>query len=304
MNDPAQPPKDIMKNPKQVQLGVIGGSGFYEMPDVKIHREHLLQTSFGAPSDPIVEAEIAGRKVYFLSRHGIGHRYLPSEVNYRANIAAMKMLGVTHLLAVSVVGIMKEGIKPGDIVVPDQIFDRTKGVRPSTFFGEGVVGHVEFAHPFCSEMRQFILTAIRNQGKQIHDGGTYVCMEGPQFSTKAESQFYRATLKPSMIGMTALPEAKLAREAEMSYGMMALATDYDCWHESEETVSVSAVLEVIANNAAFAAKSIARISAVMPTSSRANSLYAAAHSIITTRDRIPQLTKDRLRPIFGSYLES
>ncbi|MES2745915.1 MAG: S-methyl-5'-thioadenosine phosphorylase, partial [Bdellovibrionota bacterium] len=216
-----------------VKLGIIGGSGIYQMPGVEFVAEHAIKTPFGEPSDKIIEGKLHGRTVYFLPRHGKGHRFTPSEVNYRANIYALKSLGVTHVLAVSAVGIMKEHIRPGDMVIPDQIFDRTKGKRAETFFGEGIVGHFEFADPFDLDMCKWIEKAAKSVTDRVHFGGSYVCMEGPAFSTRAESRHYRETLRPAVIGMTAIPEAKLAREAEMCYGMLALATDYDCWHEGE-----------------------------------------------------------------------
>jgi 5'-methylthioadenosine phosphorylase len=290
-------------NPKQVVLGVIGGSGVYNMEGVNFLKDHNLTTPWGEPSDVIMEAEIGARPVFFLPRHGKGHRYTPTEVNYRANIHAMKQLGVTHILAVSAVGIMKESIKPGDMVVPDQIFDRTRGHRPNTFFGEGIVGHVMFGDPFCNEMRKLILEAAKTEKATVHEGGTYVCMEGPQFSTRAESHFYRKTLEPAVIGMTAIPEAKLAREAEMSYGMLALATDYDCWHETEEDVSVEAVIAVVKANASLANNIIKRVALNMPKTSTADSLHAARFSIMTDRKKIPENTKKKVFHLWGNYLD-
>ena len=194
-----------------VKLGIIGGSGIYQIPGVELVKEHTISTPFGEPSDKVIEGKLHGRTVYFLPRHGKGHRFTPSEVNYRANIYALKSLGVTHVLAVSAVGIMKEHIKPGDLVVPDQIFDRTKGKRADTFFGEGIVGHFELADPFDAEFSRWIEKAARSVTDRVHFGGAYVCMEGPAFSTRAESRHYRETLRPAVIGMTAIPEAKLAR---------------------------------------------------------------------------------------------
>jgi 5'-methylthioadenosine phosphorylase len=290
-------------NPKKpVVIGVIGGSGVYKIDGVTYTNEHQLSTPFGEPSDAVLEARIAERTVYFLPRHGRGHRYTPTEVNYRANIHALKQLGVTHLLAVSAVGIMRESIKPGDMVVPDQLFDRTRGLRAQTFFGDGIVGHVMFADPFCSEMREIILRSANLERATVHDGGTYVCMEGPAFSTRAESEFYRKTLAPSVIGMTAIPEAKLAREAEMSYGMLALATDYDCWHETEDDVSVEAVIAVVKANAALANNIIKRVVEQAPWESNTDSLYAARHAIMTDRTKIPENTRLKVRTLWGQYL--
>ena len=288
---------------KPVVLGVIGGSGVYKMDGVAFKREHHVSTPFGEPSDVILEANIAERPVYFLPRHGRGHRFTPSEVNYRANILALKQLGVTHVLAVSACGIMKESIKPGDMVVPDQLFDRTRGTRANTFFGEGIVGHVMFGDPFCCEMRQIILDAARHEKATVHDGGTYVCMEGPAFSTRAESQYYRKTLAPAVIGMTAIPEAKLAREAELSYGMLALATDYDCWHETEEDVSVEAVLAVVKANAALANNIIKQVAARMPSTSNAEALFAAQFAIMTDKTKIPENTRSKVKTLWGHYLD-
>jgi 5'-methylthioadenosine phosphorylase len=288
---------------KKVVLGVIGGSGVYNMDGVTFTAQHHVSTPYGTPSDAIFEANINGRSVFFLPRHGRGHRYTPTEVNYRANIHAMKQLGVTHLMAVSAVGIMKESIRPGDMVVPDQLFDRTRSVRHNTFFGEGIVGHVMFADPFCPEMRNIISTAARAEKATVHDGGTYVCMEGPAFSTRAESHYYRSTLAPAVIGMTAIPEAKLAREAELSYGMLALATDYDCWNETEEDVSVEAVMAVVKANATLANNIIKRVAANMPEMSNADALYAAKFAIMTDKSKIPENTKLKVKALWGTYLD-
>lgn len=282
-------------------LGVIGGSGIYKIPGVEVIQEHDIKTPFGSPSGKIVEAQIGTRKVFFLPRHGVYHQFSPSEVPYQANIFAMKCLGVTHLLAVSAVGIMKEDISPGDMVVPDQIFDRTKGVRASTFFGNGIVGHMTFADPFTEELRQWILAAAAKHTNKIYDGGAYICMEGPQFSTRAESQFYRETLKPSVIGMTAIPEAKLAREAEICYGMLALATDYDCWHEDEEDVTVEAVLKVLAENAEMASKIVIELATSIPKTSQDPHLEAAKYAIITKPEGISREKQEELGPLFGKY---
>jgi len=291
-----------VQHKKAVKLAVIGGSGLYQMDAVKVVKEHDVTTPFGKPSDAIIETQIDGRVVYFLPRHGRGHRLTPSEVPYRANIYALKQLGVTHILAVSACGIMKDEIKPGDMVVPDQIFDRTKGVRESTFFGDGIVGHVSFADPFCDEMRQLIIAACTANKATTHGSGTYVCMEGPMFSTRAESQQYRKTLDPAVIGMTAIPEAKLAREAELSYGMLALATDYDCWHETEEDVTVEVVLAVLKANAALANAIVKSVAASLPHESSSPALHAARHAIMTTPALIPAATKERLALLYGAYL--
>ena len=284
------------------RLGVIGGSGIYQMNAAKVVREHAIETPFGNPSDPIIEATIGSDTVMFLPRHGKGHRYLPTEVNYRANIFALKTLGVTHILSVSAVGIMQEYIKRGDLVVPDQIYDRTKGIRASTFFGDGIVGHVAFADPFCNKMRAFVRDAAASAGGEVHFGGTYICMEGPQFSTRAESKFYRQEIGCSVIGMTAIPEAKLAREAEICYAVVALATDYDCWHEGEEDVSVQAVLEVLAANATLANRVVANLSASLPAKATTCGCHSAAkYAIMTNPSVIPETTRKRLGPLYGKY---
>lgn len=287
---------------KNTVLGVIGGSGIYKMDGVDFVREHSIETPFGKPSDAVLEAKLFERNVFFLPRHGRGHVWTPGEVNYRANVYALKSLGVTHILAVSAVGIMKDTILPGHMVVPDQIYDRTKGSRPSTFFGEGIVGHVMFADPFCDEMRTVILGAASACHATVHNGGCYVCMEGPQFSTRAESRHYRETLRPSVIGMTAIPEAKLAREAEMSYAMLALATDFDCWHETEEDVTVEAVMAVVKANSTLANNIIKEVAKSLPKTSSAPSLAAAQHAIMTDRSKIPQATKEKIALLWSQYL--
>jgi len=288
---------------KKVVLGVIGGSGVYKMDGVDLSREHKISTPFGEPTDAVLEGKIQDRTVYFLPRHGRGHRFTPTEVNYRANIHALKQLGVTHILAVSAVGIMKESIHPGDMVIPDQLFDRTRGTRANTFFGDGIVGHVMFADPFCPEMRGLIKNAAEMEKARIHNGGTYVCMEGPAFSTRAESHYYRKTLAPAIIGMTAIPEAKLAREAEICYGMLALATDYDCWHETEEDVSVEAVLAVVKANATLANNIIKRVANLMPETSSSELLYAAKYAIMTDKSKIPESTRKKVQTLWGPYLD-
>ena len=288
---------------ESVVLGVIGGSGLYQMEGADTVTEHALDTPYGKPSDGIVEAKVEGRSVYFLPRHGKGHKLLPSEVPARANIHAFKQLGVTHVLAVSACGIMREEIKPGDMVVPDQIFDRTRGLRPSTFFGEGVVGHLPFADPFCEELREVIIEAGKEAGAELHAGGTYICMEGPLFSTRAESNFYRKAVDASVIGMTALPEAKLAREAELCYAMLAMGTDYDCWHEEEEDVTIDQILAVMKANGALANRIVADVAARLPTESDCTCLSAAQYAIVTDRASIPAEAKERLRALYGKYLD-
>lgn len=284
-----------------VRLGVIGGSGVYQMQGAEVVAEHDLTTPFGRPSDPVVEARVGERQVFFIPRHGRGHRYTPSEVPYRANVHVLKQLGVTHLLSVSAVGIMQPHIQPGDMVIPDQIFDRTKDTRPSTFFGDGIVGHVSLADPFCDELRHLVAAAARACGAKVHEGGTYVCMEGPQFSTRAESNFYRKSVDATVIGMTAIPEAKLAREAEMCYAMLAMGTDYDCWHEEEEDVSVEAVIAILKANAELGNRVVQNVAARMPETSDCECQSAARFAIITATEAISAEAKQRLSTLYGHY---
>src|SRR5512137_722800 len=232
-------------------IGVIGGSGLYEMEGLTDVREEVVTTPFGDPSDEYITGMLNGVKMVFLPRHGKGHRFLPSEINYRANIYGMKKLGVERIISVSAVGSLKEEIVPGHIIIPDHFIDRTKGIRKDTFFGNGIVAHVGFADPVCHELSAVLYDAALAAGATVHKGGTYICMEGPAFSTRAESFMYR-DLDASIIGMTNLTEAKLAREAEICYGIIALSTDYDCWHETHEDVSIEAVLAIIRNNVAKA----------------------------------------------------
>lgn len=283
-------------------IGVIGGSGLYEMEGLTdIERERVM-TPFGDPSDEFVTGTLEGVRMVFLPRHGRGHRLLPSEVNYRANIYAMKRLGVERIISVSAVGSLREEIHPGHIVIPDQFYDRTKGIRKDTFFGNGVVAHVPFADPVCRTLCDTLEGAARAAGATVHRGGTYVCMEGPAFSTRAESFSYR-DLGASVIGMTNLTEAKLAREAEICYGTIALSTDYDCWHEAHEDVSVEQIVTIIRQNVAMA-KSIIRHAVQMLVDDRscpcANALQ---YAIITDPAVIPSGVKRDLAPIVGRYLE-
>lgn len=249
-------------------LGVIGGSGLYQMDALANPTRVELQTPFGTPSDAytvgtLPRADAPPITAVFLPRHGAGHRLLPSEINYRANVHGLKQLGVTHLVSVSAVGSLREEVAPGHLVLPDQFIDRTKGVRASTFFGDGVVGHVQFGRPTCDRLRALVAACARDGGATVHEGGTCIVMEGPAFSTRAESELYRSpSFGASIIGMTALPEAKLAREAELAYTMLALSTDYDCWHEEE--VSVDAVMAVMAKNIEHARKTLVSLAARLP----------------------------------------
>jgi 5'-methylthioadenosine phosphorylase len=277
-------------------IGVIGGSGLYEMEGLEQVEQLSVDTPFGTPSDLFITGVLNGVKMVFLPRHGRGHRFLPSEVNYRANIYGMKKLGVDRIISVSAVGSLKEAIVPGHIVIPDQFIDRTKGVRKDTFFGDGIVAHVGFADPTCSCLSGSLVKAALTAGATVHRGGTYICMEGPAFSTRAESFMYLG-LGASVIGMTNLTEAKLAREAEICYGIIALSTDYDCWHDSHDDVTVDAIIKIIHQNVAMA-KQIIRHAVDDSLDNRACSCATALeHAIITDRSVIPAETYRKLAPI-------
>jgi 5'-methylthioadenosine phosphorylase len=282
-------------------LGIIGGSGFCEMEGLDDIVTIDVSTPFGDPSDQIVTGNLGGLNMAFLPRHGRGHRILPSEVNYRANIFALKSLGVDTVISVSAVGSMKEEIRPGDLVVPHQFIDRTKG-RPSTFFGNGIVAHVAFADPVCHSLADVLAKGAASTGAKVHQGGTYICMEGPQFSTRAESQLYRSW-GVDVIGMTNIPEAKLAREAEICYATMALATDYDCWHETEEDVSVEAILAIMHKNVENAKQAIAWSAGNMGEKAPCTCSEALKFAIVTDPAYIPDETKKDLEPIIGKYIK-
>ncbi len=288
--------------PPPLCLGVIGGSGLYEIEGLVAHTELAVDTPFGAPSDAIVKGKLGDTTLLFLPRHGKGHRVPPHAINYRANIAALKMSGATHLLTVSAVGSMKENIAPGDVVVPDQFIDLTRR-RVSTFFDEGLVAHVGFADPVCHDLGAALADAADAAGGKVHRGGTYVCMEGPAFSTRAESRLYRSW-GVSVIGMTAMPEAKLAREAELPYAVLALSTDYDCWHESEEDVSVDAVLAVLKKNVSLAKRTIAGLAKALPDPTKSIAHQALARAIMTSPDAIAPEARARLDWLVGRYLRS
>jgi len=282
-------------------IGVIGGSGLYEMEGLTDIREVAVSTPFGEPSDAYITGTLNGVNMVFLPRHGRGHRLLPSEVNYRANIYGMKKLGVEQIISVSAVGSLKEEIVPGHIVIPDQFIDRTKGVRKDTFFGNGIVAHAGFADPVCTALSTTLENAAKSVGATVHRGGTYICMEGPAFSTRAESFMYRG-LDAAVIGMTNLTEAKLAREAEICYGIIALSTDYDCWHSSHDDVSVEAIIKIIHQNVAMA-KNIIR-QAVSGIASERDCPCASAmqYAVITDRKAIPEKAKADLDILVGKYL--
>ncbi len=285
---------------EHAQIGIIGGSGLYDMAGVTDRNEVTLATPFGDPSGPYVTGTLRGRRVAFLARHGAGHRILPSELNFRANIFGMKLLGVEYILSASAVGSLKEEYKPTDIVIPDQFFDRTKG-RPSTFFGRGLAAHVGFAHPFCKPLSVLAYECGATAGATIHKGGTYVCMEGPQFSTLAESKLYRSW-GMDIIGMTNLQEAKLAREAEICYTTLALVTDYDCWHPDHDSVTVDMVISTLMQNAKMAQEIIAGTVARLPFERTCECASALKYALITRPDAIADQVKKDLAPIIGKYV--
>jgi len=284
---------------KQI-IGVIGGSGLYQMAGLEGVRRVEIKTPFGNPSDKLVRGRIGAVELVFLPRHGIGHRWLPTEVNFRANIFAMKKLGVERIISVSAVGSLSAEIAPGHLVVPDQFIDRTSQ-RPSTFFGRGIVAHVSLADPFCPELSRVLSDAALAAGATVHNGGTYVCIEGPQFSTRAESHLYRSW-GAHVIGMTNLQEAKLAREAEICFGTLALATDYDCWNEQAGAVEIEQVLAVLRQNVELAQKTIRRTVASLGQSRACHCASALKDAIITEKSRIPRKVRADLRPIIGKYL--
>jgi 5'-methylthioadenosine phosphorylase len=286
---------------EQVQIGIIGGSGLYDMADVTDRREVTLTTPFGEPSGPYLLGTLRGRRVAFLARHGAGHRILPSDLNFRANVFGMKLLGVEYILSASAVGSLREEYRPLDIVIPDQFFDRTKG-RPSTFFGRGLAAHVGFAHPFCRILSGIAVRSGHAYGASVHQGGTYVCMEGPQFSTLAESQLYRSW-GMDIIGMTNLQEAKLAREAEICYTTIALVTDYDCWHPDHDSVTVDMVIANLVQNARTAQQIIAGAVEQLPYERSCECASALKFALITRPEAIPEDVKKQLAPLVGKYLQ-
>lgn len=284
-------------------VGIIGGSGLYEMEGLEDVKTHEVETTYGVPSDAIVSGTIGETRLLFLPRHGRGHRIPPHQINYRANILALKMLGAEQLISVSAVGSMKESIAPGDMVVVDQFIDRTRG-RSSTFFEDiGVVAHVEFAEPVDAALASALHKSAQEVGVKVHKGGTYVCIEGPQFSTRAESNLYRSW-NVDVIGMTNLPEARLAREAELPYATLALATDYDCWHTAHESVTVEAVMAVMAKNIAGARNIVRATATRLPDPTKSPASSAMQHGIMTARDRISPEAQAKLAPLVGRYLES
>ena len=283
-----------------ITIGIIGGSGLYDMAELTGREERRVTTPFGEPSAPYVIGTLRGKRVAFLARHGAGHRFTPSELNYRANIFGFKVLGVEYILSASAVGSLKEEYQPMDLLIPDQFVDRTRG-RVSTFFGDGLVAHVGFAHPFCTPLSGIALRSAQTAGATVHKGGTYVCMEGPQFSTLAESNLYRSW-GMDIIGMTNLQEAKLAREAEICYSTIALVTDYDCWHPSHDDVTVEMVVANLVQNARTAQEVIAGAVEALPFERTCECATALKHAIITRPEAISAEARTRLGPLVGKYL--
>jgi 5'-methylthioadenosine phosphorylase len=281
-------------------IGIIGGSGLYSMPGFEAHQEKWIETPFGDPSDAYIVGRLAGKEVAFLARHGRGHRISPSELNFRANIWGMKSLGVERILSLSAVGSLKEEHKPLDFLIPDQFLDRTRG-RISTFFGNGLVAHISFAHPVCPQLSKLAYGSGLEIGVSVKQGGTYVCMEGPAFSTLAESKLYRSW-GMDVIGMTNLQEAKLAREAELCYVTIAMVTDYDCWHPHHDAVTVNDIIANLTLNAEHAAKLVATAVRDMPPQRSCKCGSALEHAIITDRKTVPEATRTRLELLVGKYL--
>lgn len=282
------------------RIGILGGSGLYEMEGLEDVRETVLETPFGAPSDAFIEGVLEGRPVVFLSRHGRGHRISPSEINYRANIWGMKHLGVEFLVAISACGSLRAEIEPGHFVVIDQHIDRTKD-RDATFFGNGIVAHIMFADPITKELAEPLAAAAEKAGAPVHRGGTYLCMEGPAFSTRAESELYRSW-GAHVIGMTNVTEAKLAREAEIAFATLALATDYDCWHPEHDDVTVEQVLKTLSENSARAKDTIRHLCRDLPADFANPCRGSLRSAILTSRDAIPDVARKRLELLIGPYL--
>ena len=280
-------------------IGIIGGSGLYAMKGLTKAREIRVKTPFGEPSDAIVLGTLEGKRVAFLARHGRGHRVLPSEINYRANVYAMKTLGVERIISVSAVGSLKEDLRPGEFLVADQFFDRTKN-RISTFFGEGIVAHLAFAHPTCGQLSGVLADACVHEAVMVHRRGTYVCIEGPQFSTLAEAEVHRQ-LGFEVIGMTNVTEAKLAREAEICYGTLAMITDFDCWHPEHESVTTTQIMATLSQNAENAQKVLRTAVRELPATRTCKCGSALQHSLVTDLKIVPKATKKKLAAIIGKY---
>jgi 5'-methylthioadenosine phosphorylase len=288
------------KSREEVRIGIIGGSGLYQMPGLSNVREHRIHTPFGDPSDALVIGTLEGRRVAFLARHGRGHRLMPSEINFRANIFAMKLLGVERVISISAVGSLKEELPPGDFLIPDQFFDRTR-LRASTFFGGGIVAHVSFDKPVCPQLSGLLADACDRAGVTVHRGGTYVCIEGPQFSTLAEAHVHRQ-LRFDVIGMTNVTEAKLAREAELCYATAAMITDYDCWHPDHDSVTASAIVATLHRNAENAQNMVRQAVRAIPVARACRCGAALSHAILTERALIPAAARNRLALLVDKYL--
>jgi len=288
------------KNENKAAIGIIGGSGLYSMSGLTDTREICVKTPFGDPSDAIVLGTLEGKRVAFLARHGRGHRILPGEINYRANIYAMKLLGAERIISVSAVGSLQEDLRPGEFLVPDQFYDRTKH-RVSTFFGQGLVAHVAFAHPVCGPLAGILCDSCVHEAVKVHRRGTYICMEGPQFSTLAEAHVHRQ-LRFEVIGMTNVTEAKLAREAEICYATIAMITDYDCWHPEHESVTASQIIATLSQNAENAQRVLRSAVRTLPAARSCKCGSALQHALVTDLKLVPSATKKRLAAILGPYL--
>jgi 5'-methylthioadenosine phosphorylase len=288
------------KTAAQATIGIIGGSGLYAMSGLTNTREIRVKTPFGEPSDALVVGTLEGKRVAFLARHGRGHRILPGDINYRANIYAMKVLGVERIISVSAVGSLKEDLRPGEFLVPDQFFDRTRN-RASTFFGNGIVAHVAFAHPTCGQLSGVLGDACIHEAVKVHRRGTYVCIEGPQFSTLAEAEVHRQ-LRFDVIGMTNVTEARLAREAEICYSTIAMITDYDCWHPEHESVTASQIMATLNQNAENAQKVLRSAVRQLPTDRSCKCGSALQHALVTDLKIVPRASKKRLAAIVGKYI--
>jgi len=288
------------KTESQASIGIIGGSGLYSMGGLTGIREVRVRTPFGDPSDAIVLGTLEGKRVAFLARHGRGHRILPGEINYRANVYAMKLLGVERIISVSAVGSLQEDLRPGEFLVPDQFFDRTKN-RVSTFFGGGMVAHVAFAHPTCGQVSAVLADSCVHEAVKVHRRGTYVCMEGPQFSTLAEAHVHRQ-LRFEVIGMTNVTEAKLAREAEICYATIAMITDYDCWHPEHESVTASQIIATLNQNAENAQRVLRAAVRALPSERTCKCGSALEHALVTDMKLVPAATKKRLAAVIGKYI--
>lgn len=289
-----------LETTKESAIGVVGGSGLYEMDGLEEIRAISVRTPFGEPSDNVISGKIEGRTVCFLPRHGVGHRLLPHEINHRANIWALRSLGVRWLISVTAVGSLREELAPRDIVVPDQLIDRTGTGAKHTFFGNGIAAHVGFADPYCGDLRALLLDAAKSLAPKVHDGGTYLCMNGPAFSTRAEAAMHRM-MGADLIGMTNAPEARLCREAEISAAALALVTDYDCWKEDEEAVEVDAVIENLHANSALAKRIVRAVIPLIPETPGSASHQVLDTAIFTPRAMWPAVTAENLAPILGRF---